>query len=74
MPDALAERLTAALDRRAELLGRLHGEGTDADRLFHGTVEGKAGLTVDRYGDLLLAQSFHCPLSSPELATLGRSV
>jgi 23S rRNA (cytosine1962-C5)-methyltransferase len=70
MPDSLSERLTAALDRRADLMSRLHAEETDAYRLFHGTVEGQAGLTVDRYGDLLLAQSFHTPLPPPELTAM----
>ncbi|MCX5795651.1 MAG: class I SAM-dependent methyltransferase [Elusimicrobia bacterium] len=70
MPEALRGLLAAALERRAELLGRLHAEDTDAYRLFHGTVEGAAGLTVDRYGDLLLVQSFHSPLPAPQLAAL----
>jgi len=70
MSDVLSSCLAAALGRRAELLSRLHGEGTDAYRLFHGTVEGHAGLTVDRYGDLLLTQSFHEPLSEPQLTSL----
>jgi 23S rRNA (cytosine1962-C5)-methyltransferase len=70
MSDSLAGLLAAALERRAELLRRLHAEQTDAYRLFHGTVEGQAGLTVDRYGDLLLVQSFHVPLAASELVTL----
>ena len=70
MPETLCGRLAAALDRRAELLSRLHAEETDAYRLFHGTVEGQAGLTVDRYGGLLLVQSFHEPLPPSQLAAL----
>jgi len=70
MPADLSNCLAAALERRAELLSRLHSEGTDAYRLFHGTVEGQAGLTVDRYGDLLLAQSFHTSLTPARLAAL----
>ncbi len=70
MPDALCVLLAAALDRRIELLRRLHAEDTDAYRLFHGTAEGQAGLTVDRYGDLLLVQSFHSLLSPSQLAVL----
>jgi len=70
MPDALSGRLAASLEYRAALLSRLHAEETDAYRLFHGSAEGQAGLTVDRYGDLLLAQSFHTPLPSPQLAAL----
>jgi 23S rRNA (cytosine1962-C5)-methyltransferase len=70
MPEALRDCLAAALQRRAELLSRLRAEETDSYRLFHGTVEGQAGLTVDRYGDLLLAQSFHSPLPPPRLVEL----
>ncbi|HLA34151.1 MAG TPA: class I SAM-dependent methyltransferase, partial [Rhodocyclaceae bacterium] len=60
----------AAFDARAALMQRLHAENTDAYRLFHGSVEGHPGLCVDRYGDLLLAQSFHSPLSPDALALL----
>ncbi|MFH1725725.1 MAG: class I SAM-dependent methyltransferase [Elusimicrobiota bacterium] len=70
MPEALSKRLADALDRRAALCRGLHAEETDAYRLFHGSAEGHAGLTVDRYGDLLLAQSFHSPLPPPQLAAL----
>jgi 23S rRNA (cytosine1962-C5)-methyltransferase len=66
LPDLLA----VALANRADLLDRLHAEGTDAYRLFHGSVEGRPGLTADRYGDLLLVQSFHQPLAADELAAL----
>ncbi len=59
-----------ALDARRQLLARLAAEHTDACRLFHGTVEGRPGLTVDRYGSLLLVQSFHDPLTPAELAAL----
>lgn len=70
MPDSLTPLLAAALAARADLLTRLHGEDTNAYRLFHGSVEGRSGLTVDRYGDLLLVQSFHQPLAAAELAEL----
>lgn len=65
--DALPNLLAAALDARADLRARLHAEGTDAYRLFHGTAEGWPGLTVDRYGDLLLVQSFHETLARSNL-------
>lgn len=70
MPDSLTPLLAAALAARTDLLTRLHGEDTNAYRLFHGSVEGRSGLTVDRYGDLLLVQSFHQPLAAAELAEL----
>lgn len=62
--------LAAALEARADLLSSLHAEDTDAYRLFHGTAEGRPGLTVDRYGDLLLVQSFHESLPPQDLAAL----
>ena len=70
MTDSLIALLTAALDARASLLTKLHAENTDAYRLFHGSVEGRPGLTIDRYGDLLLVQSFHSPLQASELTAL----
>lgn len=70
MSTSLSDCLAAALAARAPLIARLEAERTDAYRLFHGSVEGATGLTVDRYGDLLLAQSFHQALSDAELAEL----
>ncbi|MFT5042520.1 MAG: 23S rRNA (cytosine1962-C5)-methyltransferase, partial [Hyphomicrobiaceae bacterium] len=65
---ALEEPLRAALARRASLVADLAAAHTDCYRVFHGTNEGHAGLTIDRYGDLLLAQSFHMPLLDEEVA------
>ncbi len=70
MSDTLLPLLAAAFDARAGLLARLHAEQTDAYRLFHGSVEGHPGLTVDRYGELLLVQCFHSPLATQALAAL----
>jgi len=63
----LSPLLTAALDRRASLCGALQAEGTDCFRLFHGATEGRPGLAVDRYGPLLLVQTWQQPLSAIEL-------
>ena len=60
----LTDALTLALESRKSLLDQLHAESTQCYRMFHGSVEGAPGLTVDRYGDLILAQSFHQPLSA----------
>lgn len=70
MPVTLGDQLATALAARSALLAQLASEDTDAYRLFHGTVEGHPGLTVDRYGPLLLAQTFHRPLSAEQLTTL----
>ncbi|NML24713.1 class I SAM-dependent rRNA methyltransferase [Zoogloea sp. G-4-1-14] len=66
MTTSLVTSLNAAFQAREALMARLLAEGTDAYRLFHGTVEGRPGLTVDRYGSLVLVQSFHSPLSDDE--------
>jgi 23S rRNA (cytosine1962-C5)-methyltransferase len=68
MPAELSRSLDAALTARSGLLSRLDAEDTNAYRLFHGTVEGSEGLTIDRYGDVLLVQSFHRPLPTAALA------
>jgi len=66
----LSDALRASFEARAPLIARLAAEQTDAYRLFHGSVEGLPGLTVDRYGDLLLVQTFHRPLETDELSAL----
>lgn len=57
----LTEMVRAALDRRRALIESL--EDTDCYRLFHGATEGAPGLTVDRYGPLLIIQSFRQSLA-----------
>ncbi len=66
----LVDHLAAAFVAREALLNQCHAEHTDAYRLFHGSVEGEPGLTVDRYGELLIAQSFHLPLGAAQLDAL----
>ena len=64
----LSPSLERALDARRDLIARLEAEQTNAYRLFHGTVEGRPGLTVDHYGQLILVQSFHDTLPASQLA------
>lgn len=66
----LTRHLAAAFDARSDLIAALLSEQTDAYRLFHGSVEGAPGLTVDRYGDQLLAQTFHQPLDASQLSEM----
>jgi 23S rRNA (cytosine1962-C5)-methyltransferase len=68
-PDLLL-RVETALADRAALFERLHEEQTDCYRLLHGAVEGAPGLTVDRYGPLLLVQTFRAPLPEGALDAL----
>ncbi len=66
----LRDFILAAYSTRSTLLERLHLEGTNAYRLFHGTNEGVPGLTVDRYGELVLIQSFHQSLSETDVQAI----
>jgi 23S rRNA (cytosine1962-C5)-methyltransferase len=67
---SLEPALRAAYHHRETLLGELHDQATNCYRLFHGSQEGAPGLTVDRYGPLLLVQSFHQPLERDTLLAL----
>ena len=66
----VADLLTTARERRATLSRALLVEGTDCFRLFHGAVEGRPGLTVDRYGATVLVQTFREALSDAELEAI----
>jgi len=58
----LLDSVRAALASRSQtLLPSLHAEGTDCYRLFHGATEGEPGCTLERFGDLLLWQTFRDP-------------
>ncbi len=74
MPESLEELLVGAIERRRALLERLHAEGTDCYRLFHGVAEGQPGLTIDRYGPVLLLQTWREPLTPAEVECCGRTV
>ncbi len=53
------------------MIARLHQEETGCYRLFHGVNEGRAGLSVDAYGPLTLAQvNSRTPLSEHEQGSL----
>jgi 23S rRNA (cytosine1962-C5)-methyltransferase len=56
---SLTDLLQTAFTAREALMASLHAEDTNAYRLFNGSTEGFPGLTVDRYGELLLIQTFH---------------
>ncbi len=56
--DFIESSFRPALRRRIDLLETLHKEATNCYRLFHGTNEGLAGLTIDRYGSYMLVQTW----------------
>lgn len=66
--------LARALARREALIAQCGDDQTDCYRLFHGAVEGRPGLTVDRYGSVVLIQSFHEPLEPADLELIEASV
>lgn len=64
----------AAMRRRENLLETLAAEGTDSYRLFHGISEGCPGLAIDRYGSLILAQTFRESLAPDERNTIEETI
>lgn len=67
------ELLRAAIARRGPLLQALHEEGTDCYRLLHGVAEGAPGVTIDRYGPLLLVQTFREVLPADVVLAVQRA-
>ncbi|MEM8709449.1 MAG: class I SAM-dependent methyltransferase [Planctomycetota bacterium] len=68
-----ADALQRALDARADLNRDHASELSTCYRLFHGAVEGRPGLTLDRYGPVLLAQTWNAALHPEELAVIEAS-
>lgn len=66
----MQDLLAAAIERRRPLLARAEAEGTDALRLLHGIAEGAPGTAVDRYGPVLLVQTWREPLPAGALDRL----
>ena len=71
-PLTAADRLKAALDRRAPLLDSL--QDTDCVRLLHGIAEDWPGVAVDRYGPVLLVQTWRDPFAPGVLEELASAV
>jgi 23S rRNA (cytosine1962-C5)-methyltransferase len=61
-----------ALEARSSFLASL--ENTDCVRLFHGAAEGQPGLAVDRYGSVLLLQTWRDPLTELEIEKIQQCV
>lgn len=59
--------LSQAWQTRSDLQQQWQKEHTDCYRIFHGTNEGLPGTTLDRYGPLLILQTFHKSVSDDEL-------
>jgi len=66
----LKNLISQAWQARSDLRVQWHEEETDCFRIFHGTNEGLPGTTLDRYGPLLILQTFHQGLSDEELVQI----
>ena len=71
---ARVDALSRALDARGDWLATCAERGTDCVRLLHGAVEDAPGTAVDRYGEVLLVQTWREPLATGELDALARVV
>lgn len=67
----LREVTIDALRRREPLLQACLQEDTDALRLLHGVNEGAPGISIDRYGDHFLIQSFRESLDPATIDDMG---
>jgi 23S rRNA (cytosine1962-C5)-methyltransferase len=70
-PAATDDALARAIERRRGALAAWDAEGTDCVRLLHGTTEGAPGIAIDRYGPLLLVQTWREPLPAGVLDTIA---
>ena len=70
----LVPAIRGALERRTAWLEQQTANSTDILRLWHGVAEGRPGITVDRYGPVLLVQTFSDPLAPGELDTIAGEV
>ncbi len=66
----MLDEVRRALAARTDLLRACADEGTDAVRLFHGVAEGAPGVAMDRYGPVLLVQTWREPLDPALLEPL----
>ena len=71
---AVEAHLKRAIEIRGNLIETLHAEGTNCYRLFHGVTEGAPGLTVDRFGPIVLVQTFRQPLEPQAPAMISEVV
>lgn len=66
----LSVLLQAALSKRSKLITALGAENTNSYRMFNGETDGRTGLTIDRYADLIVVESFRGPLSESDLSQI----
>jgi len=67
----MIENISLAIERRHALLFTLQEEGTTCYRLFHGATEGIPGLSIDRYGPILLFQTWRSPIQKNRIEEIA---
>ncbi|MDQ3032364.1 MAG: class I SAM-dependent methyltransferase [Myxococcota bacterium] len=72
--DTLGDVIARAIARRRALLEQLARQDTDCVRLLHGVMEDRPGLTIDRYGPVLLVQTWREPLENGALEVIHERV
>lgn len=68
----LHDTLKAALNRRETLLSELYPD-TTCVRLLHGIAEDAPGVAIDRYGSVLLVQTWRDPIDESDLPKLAEA-
>ena len=63
IPPQFLNYLNQALARRAEFFQRCQNEQTTCYRIFHGAIERWPSVTIDRYGEVLLFQTWRSELN-----------
>ena len=70
----LSVMVCEAISRRESMIESFKRDETDAYRLFHGAIEGRSGLNVERFGEAILVSTFREPLSKNELDEISEAV
>jgi 23S rRNA (cytosine1962-C5)-methyltransferase len=70
----LSVMVCEAISRRESMIEAFKRDETDAYRLFHGAIEGRSGLNVERFGEAVLVSTFREPLSQSELDEIAEAV
>lgn len=67
----IESHIREALARRSSFFEKQHEEGTNCYRLFHGATEGVPGLSIDRYGSILLIQTWREPIEEKQASSIA---
>ena len=68
------EHISKAIEKRRDFMASLHQEDTNCYRVFHGATEGLPGLSIDRYGQITLIQTWRDLLKESQAKELMKLV